>query len=103
MKRQTNYQRLKQTASGAMRTIGKHPDYDKLRAAAARAVLIGDRLEAGLLLVEAANVEDRLKRPMIKAHKPNLGPYSADHPRFCIHCFLPDTEWVEGVACTPEK
>lgn len=57
----------------------------------------GDREKAGLYRVEASNCENRVG--MKRAHKPNLGPYSASNPMCCMNCGKPGDQWVEGEEC----
>jgi hypothetical protein len=99
MNGQARQKRLRQMASGATRTIGRHPDYDKTMHASARATLRGDHMAAGVLRAEAGNAESRAN--MTKAHKPNLGPYTADNPAHCMDCGKPMGEWMDDEECVP--
>lgn len=53
---------------------------------------------AGILRVEAQN--DRTN--WVKQHKPNLGPYTAENPKYCLDCGKPGSKWVEREHCVPK-
>ncbi len=64
-------------------------------------ILVIDEMTLGLLRVQAGNWE--ALRNMPQAHWSNIGPHTEDNPSICMHCGLPEEEWVEGVACVPTK
>jgi hypothetical protein len=79
----------------------KQAEKDKKRftTMAEKAEKRGDSVMAGLYRVEAGNCMARVG--MKKAHKPNLGPYSAENPCHCLHCGEPREHWTNK--CRPRK
>ena len=60
----------------------------------------GDHVKAGICRVEAFNSDKRVG--MKKAHKPNLGPYSADNLCHCVDCGKTKDQWLENEECLPQ-
>lgn len=58
----------------------------------------GDVAMAGMCRVEAHNCLQRIGS--VKHHKPNVGPYSVENPRQCVHCGRKG-EWAEDEECVP--
>lgn len=38
----------------------------------------------------------------VKRHKPNLGPYHAGNPCYCVDCGKPRAAWVDGERCAAD-
>jgi len=74
-------------------------DMMKFLEMAEEAEAAGDRATAGIYRVEAHNCIDRVG--MKKAHKPNIGPYTAINVMHCMDCGKKGVEWVEGEECIP--
>jgi hypothetical protein len=90
---------LRVQASGGVQQPGERPDHKGFMTLEAKHELAGDPIVAGIMRVEADNDRSGWK----KAHKPNLGPYSATNPGICQDCGKSQEHWTSGEECVPNQ